>query len=126
MLPHLGNPRRVHEDQFLLGSPAWSRLTDCRFHRTVLAGGAIISGCDVEESVIGVRTVMRDAKIRRSVIMGGDPFHEEDAPAGAPPVGIGRGSVIENAIIDKNVRIGRNVRIVKPVCPLVDDLATIG
>lgn len=88
-----------------------SRLTDCRFHRTVLAGGAIISVCDVEESVIGVRTVMRDAKIRRSVIMGGDPFHDEDAPAGAPPVGIGRGSVIENAIIDKNVRIGRDVRI---------------
>ena len=88
-----------------------SRLTDCRFHRTVLAGGAIISDCDVEESVIGIRTVMRGAKIRRSLIMGSDPFHD-DAPADAPPIGIGRGTLIENAIIDKNVRIGRNVRIV--------------
>ena len=88
-----------------------SRLTDCRFHRTVLAGGAIVSGCNVEESVIGVRTVMREATVRRSVIMGADPYHD-DAPPGSPPIGIGQGSVIENAIIDKNVRIGDNVRIV--------------
>jgi glucose-1-phosphate adenylyltransferase len=87
-----------------------SRLTDCRFHRTVLAGGAIISDCDVENSVIGIRTVMREATVRRSLIMGADPFHAPGAP-GAPPIGIGRGSVIENAIIDKNVRIGRNVKI---------------
>jgi glucose-1-phosphate adenylyltransferase len=88
-----------------------SRLTDCRFHRTVLAGGAIVSDCNVENSVIGIRTVMRDSTVRGSLIMGADPFRE-DRPAGAPPVGIGRGSVIENAIIDKNVHIGSNVRIV--------------
>ena len=87
-----------------------SRLTDCRFHRTVLAGGAIVSECNVENSVIGVRTVMREVTVRRSLIMGGDPYHAAEAP-GAPPLGIGRGSVIENAIIDKNVRIGRNVKI---------------
>jgi glucose-1-phosphate adenylyltransferase len=87
-----------------------SRLTDCRFHRTVLAGGAIVSECNVENSVIGIRTVMRDVTVRRSLIMGGDPYHEHGGP-GAPPLGIGRGSVIENAIIDKNVRIGRNVKI---------------
>ncbi len=77
----------------------------------MLAGGAIISDCDVEESVIGIRAVIRGAKIRRSLIMGCDPFHD-DPPSGSPPIGIGRGTVIENAIIDKNVRIGRNVRIV--------------
>jgi glucose-1-phosphate adenylyltransferase len=88
-----------------------SRLTDCRFHRTVLAGGAIISGCEVENSVIGIRTEMRDSKVRRALIMGSDPYHEDQGPD-APPVGIGRNCVIENAIIDKNVRIGENVRIV--------------
>jgi glucose-1-phosphate adenylyltransferase len=87
-----------------------SRLTDCRFHRTVLAGGGIVSDCNVENSVIGIRTVMREVTVRRSLIMGGDPYHAAEAP-GAPPLGIGRGSVIENAIIDKNVRIGRNVKI---------------
>jgi glucose-1-phosphate adenylyltransferase len=88
-----------------------SRLSDCRFHRTMLAGGAIVSDCDVENSVIGIRTVMREATVRNSLIMGADmimPGDDDDEP----PIGIGRGSVIENAIIDKNVRIGKNVRIV--------------
>jgi glucose-1-phosphate adenylyltransferase len=31
---------------------------------------------------------------------------------GRPLLGIGANTVIENAIVDKNVRIGRNVRIV--------------
>lgn len=89
-----------------------SRLTNCEFHRTVLAGGAIVSDCKVSESVIGVRTTMREATVRRSLIMGADPHHMHGGPPDAPSVGIGKGTVIENAIIDKNVRIGRNVRIV--------------
>jgi glucose-1-phosphate adenylyltransferase len=88
-----------------------SLLTDCRFHNAMLAGGSIISDSEIDASIIGIRTTMRGATVRRSVIMGGDPF-EEIIRAGAPPVGIGEGSVIEDAIIDKNVRIGRNVRLV--------------
>ena len=34
-----------------------------------------------------------------------------DRAAGRPPIGIGDGTVIEGAIVDKNCRIGRNVRI---------------
>jgi len=34
------------------------------------------------------------------------------SPPGAPPVGIGEGSLIQDAIIDLNARIGRNVRMV--------------
>jgi glucose-1-phosphate adenylyltransferase len=37
--------------------------------------------------------------------------HYPDAGPGAPPVGIGEGSEISNAIVDKNARIGRGVRI---------------
>jgi len=88
-----------------------SRLTHCSFSRTVLAGGAIVSDSDVTQSIIGIRTVMREAKIRRSLIMGSDP-HQADELSGGPPIGIGKGTVIENAIVDKNVRIGRNVKIV--------------
>ena len=43
--------------------------------------------------------------------MGVDGYYP-DAPLGSPRVGIGENSVIENAIIDKNARIGRDVRIV--------------
>jgi len=87
-----------------------TRMTNCRFYRTVLAGGGVVSDCTVEESVIGVRTVMREAAVRRALIFGADP-EPPDAPPGAPPVGIGRGTVIANAIVDKNARIGSNVRI---------------
>ena len=48
--------------------------------------------------------------MRRSLVMGADPFPPE-APAGSPPLGLGEGSVIEKAIVDKNARIGRDVRI---------------
>ena len=34
------------------------------------------------------------------------------SPPGAPPVGIGEGTLIQDAIIDLNARIGRNTRIV--------------
>jgi glucose-1-phosphate adenylyltransferase len=40
-----------------------------------------------------------------------DPDLNSIEPANRPGLGIGDGSVIENAIVDKNCRIGRNVRI---------------
>jgi glucose-1-phosphate adenylyltransferase len=55
--------------------------------------------------------------IRNSVILGNDYYETGDdltanASTGVPPMGIGEGSIIEGAIIDKNVRIGRRTRIV--------------
>jgi glucose-1-phosphate adenylyltransferase len=49
--------------------------------------------------------------------MGGDyyeSFEEQstNSEKGLPPIGIGEGSFVQNAIVDQNVRIGRNVRIV--------------
>ena len=60
--------------------------------------------------MIGIRTRMTKATVRRSLIMGADE-DPPPGPAGAPPVGIGEGSLIQDAIIDLNARIGRNVRI---------------
>ncbi len=88
-----------------------SRITNAKLYRTVLAGGSILSDCDISESVIGLRAVIREATVRRSLIVGSDPYHMRD-DGDVPPLGIGKGAVIENAIIDKNVRVGRNVRIV--------------
>jgi len=42
--------------------------------------------------------------------MGAEDF-PVPGPPGSPPVGIGEGSLIQNAIVDLNARIGRNVRI---------------
>jgi glucose-1-phosphate adenylyltransferase len=87
-----------------------SSLTGCRFNRSVLAGGAFISESSIEASIVGIRTQMTKATIRRSLIMG-VVDQPPAGPPGAPPVGIGEGTLIQDAIIDLNARIGRNVRI---------------
>lgn len=110
-----------HDPPFTFHDPGWpiytrprylpgARLHGCHFDRVLLGDGTLIEDTQAEESVIGLRSVIRGSRIRRSLVMGVDS-HYPEAPAGAPPVGIGEGSEIANAIIDKNARIGRNVRI---------------
>ncbi len=70
----------------------------------------------IENSVIGLRCIIgAGVTIRNSIIMGADFYEQDDAhrPCGPdhPTVGIGDNSVIEGAIVDKNCRIGKNVRV---------------
>ncbi len=88
-----------------------ARLDGCCFERVLLGDGSRVVDSKVEDSVIGLRANISGADLSRTLVMGVDGYYPE-APAGAPPVGIGQGSVIRKAIIDKNARIGRNVRIV--------------
>jgi glucose-1-phosphate adenylyltransferase len=94
-----------------------SRADGCHLDNVALAEGCIIERADIRESVIGLRSVIRaDAHLTRTVMMG-DDFYEtperkgENHRLGIPGMGIGRGSRIEGAIIDKNARIGENVTI---------------
>ena len=76
--------------------------------------GDIITDASVEDSIIGLRSMIYpNVQISRSIIMGADFYQEEggDHGSGVPPLGIGPGSVIRGAIIDKNARIGANVRL---------------
>ena len=72
----------------------------------------------IENSVIGVRSIIgENVTIRDSYMMGIDYYEQahqiaENQRQGRPGAGIGAGSVIERAIIDKNARIGRNVRVI--------------
>jgi glucose-1-phosphate adenylyltransferase len=88
-----------------------SRLSGCRFDNAILAGGAIIRDSTIDRSVVGIRTSMTQATIRKALIMGAED-RPPAPPAGGPPVGIGAGTVIENAIVDLNACIGRDVRLV--------------
>ncbi len=88
-----------------------SSLTGCRFNNAMVSDGVIARESVVEDSIIGVRQTISKATIRRSLLMGAEDFPPR-GPAGSPPVGIGEGTLIENAIIDLNARIGREVRIV--------------
>jgi glucose-1-phosphate adenylyltransferase len=71
----------------------------------------------VENSIVGVRCFIGPgAEIKRAILMGADHFETEEDRAenrllDRPDIGIGRNSIIHGAIIDKNARIGNNVRI---------------
>jgi glucose-1-phosphate adenylyltransferase len=85
-----------------------SRLNAVRINRSIVSEGSMLEECTVEDSIVGVRTTMSRATVRRSLVMGADPY----PPGGPAGVGIGEGTLIQDAIVDKNARIGRNVRIV--------------
>ena len=85
--------------------------------RSLIAEGCIIEAKSIFHSVIGIRSrIERDTVIRESIVMGNDfyPSLEElsESNPDMPARGIGAGCHIERAIIDKNARIGNNVRIV--------------
>lgn len=91
-----------------------SKINDAIIRQAIVADGCIISGATIERAVIGIRSVIENGTtIGNSVIMGADFYHDEGAPPkpGEPPLGIGRNSRIEGAIIDKNARIGDGVVI---------------
>jgi len=91
-----------------------SRIYDVRLDRVKLADGCVIEGAEILNAVIGIRSIIgEDVVLRDSIMMGADYYEGEsrDASPGAPPMGIGRGSRIQGAIIDKNARIGQGVVI---------------
>ena len=85
--------------------------------RAIISDGCMILRSVLDDAVVGIRQrIGSECKIRRSILMGADFFEtpiqrQENARANLPDVGIGGGSVIEDAIVDKNVRIGRRVTI---------------
>jgi glucose-1-phosphate adenylyltransferase len=95
------------------------RIGGATVRNCLISDGCIIGrGSVIENSVIGVRSIIgENVTIRDSYLMGIDYYEQsnqlaENQRLGRPNTGIGAGSVIERAIIDKNVRIGRNVRII--------------
>ncbi|HXV65329.1 MAG TPA: glucose-1-phosphate adenylyltransferase [Vicinamibacteria bacterium] len=94
-----------------------SKIDDCRIKRSLVTEGVILNQCDIDHSVVGIRSrVQRGARLTDMVLMGADyyqlPFEiEADLGRGIPPIGVGEGAVIERAIVDKNARIGRGVHI---------------
>jgi glucose-1-phosphate adenylyltransferase len=94
-----------------------SKIDRCNIHNALISEGCILHGAEIDRAVIGIRSrIGSAARIRNSLLTGAD-FYETLADMqatearGVPPVGIGAESIIENAIIDKNARIGRGVRI---------------
>ncbi|WP_407521003.1 glucose-1-phosphate adenylyltransferase [Lacibacter sp. MH-610] len=94
-----------------------AKISGTTLERTIIAEGSIILASRVENSVIGIRTrIGHGTTVVSSYIMGTDYYETLEemlhaAERGIPKVGIGERCYIKNAIIDKNCRIGNDVRI---------------
>jgi len=94
-----------------------SKLMGTTLDHTVIAEGCIISASRIARSVVGIRSrIGRGTTIEESVLMGNDFFptsRELHAVTPEEPLmGIGDRCYISRTIVDKNCRIGSDVRIV--------------
>ena len=94
-----------------------TELQGARLSKVLLAEGCNIGDAEITNSVVGIRSIIgSQVIIRDSVMMGADHYETDEQRAenrrlARPDIGIGNGSVIESAILDKKARIGRNVHI---------------
>jgi len=107
---------------FDMTAPIYTRprfLPSCKVNgatveHSLIADGCIINSARIRHSLVGLRSVVGEGSdLYRTVVMGSD-FYEhavsiaQNEAAGHPRIGVGRNTRIENAIIDKNSRIGDN------------------
>ena len=94
-----------------------AKISGTTLERTIIAEGCIINASRIENSVTGIRTrIGYGSTIVSTYIMGSDYYEtleemKNAALRGLPKMGIGERCYIRNAIIDKNCRIGNDVRI---------------
>ncbi|MFN6340482.1 MAG: glucose-1-phosphate adenylyltransferase [Cyanobacteriota bacterium] len=95
-----------------------SQVRDSHLTRTVLSEGCLLDRCVIEHCVLGLRLrVEEGAVLRDTLVMGADSYESEAdrklvRSRGGIPLGIGAHSVINQAILDKNVRIGSHVQVI--------------
>jgi glucose-1-phosphate adenylyltransferase len=94
-----------------------SRIEECEVHNSIIAEGSVLKGARIASSIVGIRSpIGEDVVLERALLMGAD-YYEDDAyfeqnrRLGRPNIGIGKGSIIRKAIIDKNAHIGTGVKI---------------
>lgn len=107
-----------------------SRVDDSALNKVLMTDGCLIQRAEITHSVIGLRSQIKPGvQILNTVMMGSDYYDRDihfmdgyDDGTGTNyqmPLGIGEGTYIEGAILDKNVRIGKNV-VIKPFPPGYD------
>jgi glucose-1-phosphate adenylyltransferase len=90
------------------------KLNGATIEQALLADGCIVNHATIRHSLVGLRSVVGEgSQLYRTVVMGCDYYESaasiaQNEAQGLPRIGIGRQTKIENAIIDKNCRIGDN------------------
>ena len=94
-----------------------SKINGAEINHAVISDGCIMNHCKVNHTIVGVRSLIHQGcEISRTIVLGCDYYESEHSikqfeARGLPRIGIGANTHIENAIIDKNARIGSNCRI---------------
>jgi glucose-1-phosphate adenylyltransferase len=97
-----------------------SKINSAQIDHACISDGCIINHSRISHSVVGVRSIVGPGtELTRVVLMGCDYYESQESikanqQIGRPKIGIGTNTRIENAIIDKNARIGDNV-VISPV-----------
>ncbi len=95
-----------------------TKLLNCEITESIIGDGCILKNCRIHHSVLGVRTrIDENCVIEDSLLMGADFYQASEMRVhafkqGQVPMGIGENTVIRGAIIDKNARIGKDVKII--------------
>ncbi|OUL37739.1 glucose-1-phosphate adenylyltransferase [Nostoc sp. T09] len=95
-----------------------TKLLDCNITQSIIGEGCILKNCRIEHSVLGVRSRIESGSIiEESLIMGADYYQASverqcNLFTDEVSVGICADTIIRRAIIDKNARIGRDVKII--------------
>jgi glucose-1-phosphate adenylyltransferase len=95
-----------------------SKLHGCDIDNSMVTEGCILNGVYARNSIIGLRSrIDAGTRIENSIIMGSDSYESldeirSDLAVARPHIGIGPNTVIRKAIVDKNVRIGRDVQLI--------------
>src|SRR5574343_150657 len=94
-----------------------AKISGTTLEKTIIAEGSIIHASRIEQSVVGIRSrIGHGTTVVSTYIMGNDYYEtieemELNTSKGLPKIGIGERCYIKDAIIDKNCRIGNDVRI---------------
>jgi glucose-1-phosphate adenylyltransferase len=94
-----------------------SKLHDCDIDNSMVTEGCILNGVYARSSIIGLRSrIDSGVRIESSIVMGSDYYEpieviKANIEAGTPHLGIGTNTIIRRAIVDKNVRVGKNVQL---------------
>jgi glucose-1-phosphate adenylyltransferase len=94
-----------------------SKINAAEIDHAIISDGCIINKSHINYSIVGVRSIIEEGStLSRTIMLGCDYYESESsirqyAESGTPRIGIGRNTTVENAIIDKNARIGQNCRI---------------
>ena len=94
-----------------------SKMDNCEIRDSIISDGCIINGAKINRSLIGLRSrIGEGAQIDSAYMMGADYYQTledmlGDREAKRPRVGVGENTIVRRAIIDKNARIGANVKL---------------